>query len=432
MDTIYKKRIMVSLLLITIFLLIAPLSSQAVIHGITGPTFNLTAKSGTILADDGKSIFMWGFAKQSTRVQMQYPGPTLIVNQGETVTVNLTNQLPVPVSIVFPGQVNVSAVGGVPGLLTNEALPGASVTYTFNAAEPGTYTYYSGTRPEIQIEMGLFGALIIRPSAITPPPGYAGCAYNHTDSCFHREYIQVLSEIDHRIHESVSLGQMDFIDNTEAYAFYWFINGRAGFDTIADNFVPYLRSQPYNAIARLHPGEHVLVRMIGAGRDLHPHHLHGNHHRVIARDGRLLKGSGGQDLSEYAFTSSVAPGQTTDALFTWTGEGLGWDIYGHALGDPLAPGECPGGISDPACDHGKPIPVDLPNLDDLTFGPFFSGSPFLGTGGTLPPGEGGFNPNSGLFFMWHSHNEKEITTNNIFPGGMLTFGVVEHPSVPIP
>ena len=30
-----------------------------------------------------------------------------------------------------------------------------------------------------------------------------------------------------------------------------------------------------------------------------------------------------------------------------------------------------------------------------------------------PTGEAGFA------YMWHSHNEREITTNNIFPGGML-------------
>jgi hypothetical protein len=78
------------------------------------------------------------------------------------------------------------------------------------------------------------------------------------------------------------------------------------------------------------------------------------------------------------------------------------------------------------------VPVTLPDLKDLTFGPLYSGSPLVGSPGTLPPGEGGFNPNSGLPFMWHSHNEKELTSNNIFPGGMLTFMIVEHPSIPIP
>ena len=37
------------------------------------------------------------------------------------------------------------------------------------------------------------------------------------------------------------------------------------------------------------------------------------------------------------------------------------------------------------------------------------------------------NPASerGLAFMWHSHNEREITTNNVFPGGMLMMMLVD-------
>jgi hypothetical protein len=31
----------------------------------------------------------------------------------------------------------------------------------------------------------------------------------------------------------------------------------------------------------------------------------------------------------------------------------------------------------------------------------------------------------GWAFMWHSHNEREITTNNIFPGGMLMMLLVD-------
>jgi hypothetical protein len=124
------------------------------------------------------------------------------------------------------------------------------------------------------------------------------------------------------------------------------------------------------------------------------------------------------------FTVTSAPGQTVDAIFVWTGAKMGWDIYGHAPTDPLAPGEDPN-------DHGKPFPVVLPELQTLTFGPWYSGSPFLGAGGSLPPGEGGLNPNAGFFFMWHSHNENEIVNFDIFPGGMLTMAVVEAPWVDI-
>src|SRR5512145_2187360 len=77
-------------------------AAWAAIDGISGPVFNLTAKADYISAGDGASVYVWGYANGSGT--MQYPGPTLIVNQGDTVTINLSNQLPVPVSIVLPGQ----------------------------------------------------------------------------------------------------------------------------------------------------------------------------------------------------------------------------------------------------------------------------------------------------------------------------------------
>src|SRR3990172_2240644 len=131
--------------------------SSAAIDGLTGTTFNLTAKTGYISGGDGRRLFIWGFADNSTGV-VQYPGPTLILKAGATVTVNLTNTLGSPVSMIFNGLDNVSSTGGVQGLLAREAAPsGGTVSYSFTAARPGTYYYQSGTNPGLQVEMGLFG-----------------------------------------------------------------------------------------------------------------------------------------------------------------------------------------------------------------------------------------------------------------------------------
>jgi hypothetical protein len=46
---------------------------------------------------------------------------------------------------------------------------------------------------------------------------------------------------------------------------------------------------------------------------------------------------------------------------------------------------------------------------------------------TLLPSNDQANPSNerGWAFMWHSHNEREITTNNVFPGGMLMMMLVD-------
>jgi len=422
MYTKIKKLSSVIALGLAAFLILFAGKAEAAIQGIGGTAFNLTAKAGHISTADGNSVYAWGYADGGG--VMQYPGPTLILNEGDTVTITLSNELSVPVSIVFPGLGAVTATGGAVGVMTREALPGESVTYSFTASQPGTYMYHSGTRPEVQIEMGLVGAIIVRPAM------GAMYAYNHADSEFDVEYLFLLTEMDPRIHQVVQTQGVDALQATDYltdyFPVYWFINGRNAPDTMFPNGAAWLPSQPYNCMPMMHPGDRLLMRVIGAGRDMHPYHHHGNHARVIARDGRLLSSSpgAGADLSYEVFTVQSVPGETADAIFEWTGEGLGWDIYGHDAGDPLQPNEY-------APDHGKPLPVDLPENKDLVFGGFWSGSPFLGTLAELPPGEGGNNPEAGYTYMWHSHTEKEMTNYDIFPGGMMTMLMILPPWVPI-
>jgi hypothetical protein len=381
---------------------------------------------------------------------MQYPGPTLIVNQGDTVTIKLRNTLPMPVSIVFPGQSGVTAGGGSPGPLTSEA-PGDGttvVTYSFVASQPGTYLYHSGSRADLQVEMGLVGAIIVRPAGFSESANRT--AYGHPGSAYDHEYLFLLTEMDAQIHDQVALNMMfglppeTGVDTASFFPEYWFINGRAAPDTLmaAGTRAPWLATQPYNSLPRMHPGEKLLMRVIGAGRDLHPFHHHGNNAWVIAQDGRLLESSpgAGPDLAVSNFTIKAVPGGTYDAIFEWTGKGLGWDIYGTAALGAEYVHDCVDGNADGyddttrewCADHGRALPVILPNQQDLTFGGHWSGSPYLGHFGALPPGQGGLNPSAGYFFMWHSHTEKEITNNDIFPGGMMSMLIIEPPGVPIP
>ena len=380
---------------------------------------------------------------------VQYPGPTLILNQGQTVTITLTNELTTPdpaapttgtvpgpnVSLVFPGQDNVTASGGVAGNVTREAPPDGTtaVTYTFTANHPGTYQYHSGTREDLEIEMGLVGAIIVRPT------GFPNRAYSHPATAFDREFLFLITEMDPTIHNNIDLGRIAYVDNTAWVSTYWFFNGRNAPDTMAESYVPWMPAQPYSCAPRLHPGEKMLIRTVSVGREMHPFHHHGNHSRIIAKDGRLLESApgAGPDLSFLVYSIPSIPGETTDAIWDWTGEGLGWDAYGHTTTSAatLQPGECVFNgvvnLANPLCDHGKPIPVTLPDNLALMIGEFWSGSPYLGQLGSLPPGQGRNNTTGGYFFMWHSHTEKEIVNNNVFPGGMLTMCVVEAPSVVI-
>jgi hypothetical protein len=136
------------------------------------------------------------------------------------------------------------------------------------------------------------------------------------------------------------------------------------------------------------------------------------------------------DLAVSNFTIQITPGSTYDAIFTWTGLGLGWDAYGHTDCN-VAP--LPGEDITSHCRKfsGQTLPVNLPEEQSLAFGGYWSGSPYLGGGEALPPLQGGLNPSGGYTFMWHSHTERELTNDDIFPGGMMTMMIIEHPDVEI-
>lgn len=413
--------------------------AQAVVPGITGTTFTLETGTANIPTPDGDSVHVWLYGDGTNPVQ--YPGPTLIVSEGDTVTITLTNNLPQASSIVFPGHGPVTATGGSAGLLTAEAATGGgTVTYEFEASEPGTYLYHSGTNTDLQVEMGLIGAIIVRPAGFDPVTNRT--AYGTADTAYDHEYLFLWSEMDASIHDLVENGFTHLVDSAAAFPVFWFINGRNGVDTLSPDNVAWQPNQPYGAMARTRPGEKVLMRMVSAGRDLHAFHPHGAHSLRVARDARLISSTGTEaDLGTSDFTFSPQPGSTLDTIFSWTSKGLGWDIYGDPDEEGFGHG-CSGvGPDDIDPDTGEDCnfhgvrldsKVILPGLQDMTFGGWYSGSPFLGHFGELPPGEGGLNLEGGLFFMWHSHNEKELINFDIFPGGMLTFVVIEPPGVPIP
>ncbi|RIK39995.1 MAG: copper oxidase [Chloroflexi bacterium] len=385
-----------------------PLIGMICTHGAGSPgspVFNLRTATGFIAFPDGNSIFMWSYTVNGASFQV--PGPILCVNQGDTVTVNLTNntaKIQESVSIIFPGQSGVTASGGVAGLLTNEAANGGgTVSYTFVASEPGTYLYESGTNQHKQVHMGLYGAIVVRP-ALGP-----NFAYNDASTEFDpaQEYILIMHEIDPALHRAADRNRP--FDVTTRHDHYWTINGRSLPDTMNDNFVPWLPNQPYGALvqvnaidADLNPnGKPALIRYANAGTVNHPFHPHGDHLKVIGQDGRFL---GGATLDQ--FTRTIAAGQTADLLFKWTNV------------EHWKPGSA------------GPLPVAIPGLQNLVFKDgvtFYSGDPHLGEQDELPVGTTSFNECGEFYFPWHSHALNEFQNFDEGFGGLATMVRVNPP-----
>jgi FtsP/CotA-like multicopper oxidase with cupredoxin domain len=374
-----------------------------------GPSFTLDARSGYIVLADGNTMFMWSYSLSGGA--FQYPGPVLCVNEGDTVTVVLHNAIAEDVSIIFPGQENVLANGSPaqpqfngPTLtsLTNTASAnGGSMTYSFVASKPGTYLYESGTNPEKQVRMGLAGVLIVRPTQ------GANFAYNRADSQFtpEEEFLVFLSEIDPYQHQAAE--QNKPFDLTKYHVHYWLINGRTFPDSIADNFASWLPNQPYGALARIYPFDALshpypgLARYVNVGFEEIPFHPHGNNGAVIGRDGSPLEGPGGEDLSFEKFAINIGPGQTWDVLFRW------YDAENYS--------------------EANPVPVTIPDIANQTIGMFYSGSPYLGVMGPMPPGMSTLNQCGEYYIISHNHALFQLDAWGLTMAGQITYLRVDPP-----
>jgi FtsP/CotA-like multicopper oxidase with cupredoxin domain len=376
----------------------------------SGPNFSLTSHTGYIGTPDGNVVFMWGLSSGAD--DFQYPGPVLCVNEGDTVTVVLHNTLNRGISLIFPGQENVLADGQPDGPVFNgtnlvslakvAGANGGTVTYSFVATRPGTFLYQSGTDPAIQVPMGLFGAIVVRPA------GHPDWVYNRPETAFNptHEYIALLSEIDPILSQKMEAGQP--FNSKNYHPRYWMINGRGFPDTVAPNFASWLPGQPYGALAIIEPWDASLnplpavIRYLSVGSVDYPFHPHGNNVRIVGRDGMPLEGAAAEDLAYDKYSIPVGPGQTWDALFSW-----------H---DPEAYNSVT-----------NPVPVTFPNIMDLFFGPFFGGAPYLGEQGAIPVGTTTQNQCGEYYHIAHNHALYQITSWGVPMTGMATYTRINPP-----
>jgi FtsP/CotA-like multicopper oxidase with cupredoxin domain len=263
-------------------------------------TINLCAVTGSVtLPDTPAPVPIWGFADggdgllpDCTAATASLPGPQNAVNQGDVVTVNVTNNLPSGHTLRFEA----------PGIDFDagptDAAVSSTLTRTFTASAPGTYLYQSGGDGGRQAAMGLYGALIVRPT--TP-----GRAYDPASTLFDVEATLVLSAIDPDFNAAP-----DSFDMHTYRATYWLINGKAYPDTL-----PGIGATV---------GQKVLLRYLNAGFDNTTMQLLGMHERVVARDARLLNNPFD------ANAETIPAGATEDAIAT-VPAGAAPSTHGFAL-----------------------------------------------------------------------------------------------------
>lgn len=236
------------------------------------------------LSVPGGSVAVMGYAGTAADAPM-LPGPTIVADAGDTVTVTLHNTLATPTGMLFQEQPVAPDLTGAPANVGTK-------TYTFTASEAGTYLYEAspfvktsgGGGSQYQAAMGMSGALVVRPA--TP-----GQAYDSAGSAYDAEHLVVVSELD----KDITAANAATFDMRNYAPDYFLVNGKASPDTA---------TLPANA------GDRVLLRWVDAGIKAHSVAVLGAGQRVVGEDGNALANP--RDM----VAETLGAGQTEDVIVT--------------------------------------------------------------------------------------------------------------------
>jgi len=106
-------------------------------------------------------VNLTGSSSVATAVNGSVPAPLLRWREGSTVTLRVTNRMPVTTSIHWHGILLPFNMDGVPGLSFAGIAPGETFTYRFDVKQSGTYWYHSHSR--FQEQTGLYGPIVVEP-----------------------------------------------------------------------------------------------------------------------------------------------------------------------------------------------------------------------------------------------------------------------------
>ncbi len=334
---------------------LAATPAHAVSYAMKAAAYDETLPDGTV-------VRMWGYrisvpnptptqignlANQTPATNTFFsPGQALVVPPGDsTLTITLINGLPAGqlTSIVVHGLANGSdpvfatapdaggtvctpATGTLADQracrlrsLAQETPNGIASsqwrTYTFNNVAPGTYLYQSGTHPQLQVQMGLYG-MMSKEADLVGTQRYAYGSAGAQTGPFSAELKLVFSELDTAFHAAVASGAYvpsagaSIIDYRPTHHRLHRYNPANGNPVLIrgtyDSTNAYTSNQTYGILAE----QPLLVRVANAGLTSRSPSLRDGHWTLLAEDGKPYP------YPRQQAVVLLPAAKTTDALFT--------------------------------------------------------------------------------------------------------------------
>ncbi len=304
-------------------------------------TYDLCAGPMTKSLPDGSSVPMWGYAEADvvngcTGVSYSVPGPRLTVPVGDSeLMINLTNNLPAPTSLVIPGLPMPVSTGAGPTWNDNStggransaqrvrsfgaeaAAGGGTESYSFSVDRPGTFLYHSGTHPQKQVYMGLYGAATKDEVAEDIATGTSAEAYPGVP--YDNEVVLFYSDIDPAHNAAVAAGDLTYTP-INYHAKWFLINGEPYEAGVTSDIPAGLASVP-GANSR----SDTLIRFLSTASETHVPVLQGPRMSIHAEDGLQYNYQDGDTFVAMAprsqYSAMLPPLKTKDAIFAPTSAG---------------------------------------------------------------------------------------------------------------
>ncbi len=282
--------------------------------------FYLFAGQTTVTMPDMTGVPVWGFALENdgdfTTLEgtVEVPGPRLVVDPADPIiNIHLFNDLTVPVSLVITGQIpsaangpvvrfsesdpNYPAPAGTGGRIRSfakETAPGTIETYSWPNFRNGSFIYKSGTHQQVQVPLGLYGAVTkdVSPGVAYDRPGFS--------VPYDSEVVLFYSEFDPALNAAVTTGNYGpgtaMPSNLNFNPQYSLVNGQ-----------PYPAAAPIVS-GTLNEDSNILIRFFSAGLQSLVPTIQGDHLALVAEDGNLYP----HPFNQYSVT--LPAGKTIDAV----------------------------------------------------------------------------------------------------------------------
>jgi FtsP/CotA-like multicopper oxidase with cupredoxin domain len=351
-----------------------------------GPPINtkcmhLIAGDSFVVMPDGNPMYTFGFGDQTGTppadviaegiLDAEWPGPTIELEQGDEFYLSLTNVGTVirpdlfdPHTVHFHGFPNAASVfDGVPEVSISINM-GATLTYYYNIAEPGTYIYHCHVEATEHMEMGMLANLYVHPAqdvtgctGATPCPVAGrisgdtgvptGYTYNDNDgtTAWDVEKAIQVSSFDSNFHDaSVFVQPLPFADLEATYPQ---MNGRGYPDTVVagdlpaptDNTVAVAGYDPgkitgtpgeilnngtpaqtLDSVIEVNAGDKLLLRLSNVSVDrFYTMTAQGLTMKIVGTGARQMRGVDGKNIYREVASVNYGGGETHDVIIDTTG-----------------------------------------------------------------------------------------------------------------